>query len=90
VLSIEILSESASPPDPASAHPRWWNFNVKTSATLTRKDGKIVWQETYDDQDLTCDLKKKDAADPWKAAQSQAWPERGVADHLVKRMMYTK
>jgi hypothetical protein len=90
VLSIEILSESATPPDPTSGHPSWWNFEVKTSATLTGKEGKVIWQETSDDHDMTCDLKKKDAADPWKAAQLRKWPESGVGSDLVKRMMYAK
>jgi hypothetical protein len=90
VLSIQILSESATPPDASSVHPSWWSFEVKTSATLTRKDGKIVWQETYDDRDLSSELKKRDFADPWKAAQARDWPERGVAGDLVKRMMYAK
>ena len=90
VLFIQILSESATAPDPSSRHPTWWNFEVKTFATLTRKDGKILWQETYDDRDLSSELRKKDFADPWKATQARNWPERGVAGDLVKRMMYAK
>jgi hypothetical protein len=90
LLSIEVLSESATPPDASSAHPRWWNFEVKTSATLTRKDGKVLWQEIYDDRELASELKKKDAADPWKAARSHNWPQGGVAGDLIKRMMYAK
>ena len=90
VLAIHVLSESASPRDAASARPTWWNFDTRLSASLTTRDGTILWQEIYEDHDLSIALKKKNAADAWKAAQSHDWPEIGLALHVVDRMLHPR
>jgi hypothetical protein len=46
VLRIVVVSESVKEDDPAMANPRSVTFFLKDSASLTNRDGGVVWQET--------------------------------------------
>jgi len=67
VLSITILSESAAEAGTATqAGTRRWSLRSWVSATLTRRDGKVVGQLTNTPYSTPFIFTEPDAADVWK------------------------
>jgi hypothetical protein len=47
VLAVTVLDEAATPIAPLShGEGNAWDIRVRVAAVLTRKDGKVVWQES--------------------------------------------
>jgi hypothetical protein len=86
VLAITVLSESVEPA-PAAKNGRM-TFLIKDSATLTRRDGTLVWRETEAGNWITHNVVEENAADAWKVPGVVDGVDRALSARLVFRMFY--
>ena len=86
VLKIVILSERATPGMLLEKGRQLWSFQLKTSSTLTGKDGHVIWADTDGGLELTRHCPRTEAADLWKDPMIHGWLSRAVSNRLVYRM----
>jgi len=92
VLEIAIVDEIATPGAAATngAPGNDWLFHVKTSSTLTRKDGSVLWSETDDGLRFSRRLSPQDAADVWHDPAVAHPLILAIGNRLVYRMVYVR
>jgi hypothetical protein len=88
VLSITVLSEIVESTPPAKTG--LMTFLIKDSATLTRLDGALVWQETEAENWITRNVAEENAMDAWKEPGLVDGMDKALSDRLVLRMFYRR
>jgi hypothetical protein len=90
VLAIVIVNESAAlGATAAKGDPnKEWLFEVKISATLTRKDGQVVWSETDSGPRFSRKLAQTDPAEVWNDPIVRNSLTLALGNRLVYRMLY--
>jgi hypothetical protein len=87
VLVITVLSETAE--SAKSSKSRRLTFLIKDSATLTRLDGALVWQETEAKNWLMQSADNEEyAAAAWKVTGFLNQVDKELSDRMVSRMFY--
>jgi hypothetical protein len=71
-LSVRVLEESVTPTPEDESTPRW-TFGAKVSATLTRADGQILWEEKEQVHPVKQWFTTKDEAEAWKQFSKREW-----------------
>jgi hypothetical protein len=91
VLQITILSESSAPVSD-SHRPgivrSMIDFSI--SASLTRRDGRVIWHETDGEYSVPILVKLEDAPGLWKADAFRDEVFYGLSDRLADRMLYAR
>jgi hypothetical protein len=86
VLAITVLSETVE--SETAARNGSMTFHIKDSATLTRLNGALVWQETEAGNRIECDVAEENALDVWKEPGLVNGVDKALSDTLVFRMFY--
>jgi hypothetical protein len=89
VLEVAIVNERVSEFPPS--HPggcRELEFQISVYATLTRKDGRVMWQETNDQQTVSACLTRAEPSDAWNDQAQQFWLMDTVGKRLAYHMFY--
>ncbi len=71
-LSVRVLEESVTPTPEDESTPRW-TFGARVSATLTRADGQILWEEKEQVHPVKQWFTTKDEAEAWKQFSKREW-----------------
>jgi hypothetical protein len=87
VLEVTVFSDMVSPMEGTSStrHPQWF-IAVESSATLTRKDGTVAWQQARSTQPFNYKLDSPFEGDIAADPHFQGWLERAFTDRLVDRI----
>ena len=86
VLAITVSSETVV--SALAAESRRMTFLIKDSATLTRLDGSLVWQETDAEYWITRNVAEVNQADVWKEPGLVDGVNKTLSDRLALRMFY--
>jgi hypothetical protein len=89
VFKITILSESLVEEAPSAARVSG-PFLIGDSATLTRRDGVVLWQETNATNRIYIPIPPSDAGEMWKDLLVEKKLETVLANHLVLRMVFSR
>lgn len=88
VLKITILDESAAR-DPSRVLPSDmlpWSIDVSLSATLTQKDGQVLWQEKEDHYRVPSWSKAVETTYPWKDPNVSY----SLSFDVIRRMLFAE
>ncbi len=85
VLEVTVLSETVEAATPAKI--KSITFLINDSATLTRANGALVWQETEAGSSVFRNLVEGDPADAWKLPGLVDGVDRALSHRLVFRMI---
>jgi hypothetical protein len=73
-LSVNIREESATAIPGKSLGTMLWNFEPRVSATLTRADGQILWEEKEQVEKITQSIKATDdETEAWRQFSKSEW-----------------
>jgi hypothetical protein len=73
-LSVNIVEESATSASvDKSGRTTLWTFEPKVSATLTRADGQILWQEKEQAHEVNEPLTTNDEGEAWRRFSKKEW-----------------
>ena len=87
-LQITILSQHAMQlPQTATINQNHWTSQMRVSATLTRRDGQILWHESDWKLVIAVNEAAEDEATFWEKLP-QAWTAHRLATRFVHRMFY--
>lgn len=91
VLRITILSETVDARGPASqANPGSMTISIKDTATLTRRDGVVVWSETETENSILRHFPQASPTDAWNDSAAISSAIIAVANRIVIRMIYIR
>ena len=90
VLEIAIVSENATPGTAAGndGPGKVWFFQVKTTSTLAKLNGAVLWTESDGGPGFSRKLASQDAADVWTDPAVSHPLILAVGNRLVYRMVY--
>jgi hypothetical protein len=86
VLEIHVVSESSKP---FPSGNKGVIFQVTISATLTRKEGDVMWRETNAAYPIACSFAPADSPNVWNEASVRNWVMSALGQRLVHRMANT-
>jgi hypothetical protein len=88
-LEINILSVEAVPTSPVGGNRRiLWKIPIITKATLTRRDGIVIWSEDKGDHSYDLFTRGKTAKDVLRDHRWHAWAEGWVGQSEISQMLY--
>jgi hypothetical protein len=91
VLRITILNETVDAKGPASqANPGSMTFSVKDTATLTRRDGLVVWSETESENSILRHVRHASPTDASNDTVAISSVISAVGNRIVIRMFYIR
>jgi hypothetical protein len=86
VLEIHVVSESSITIPPGN---KGVIFQVTISATLTRKEGDVMWRETNAAYPIACSFAPADSSNVWTEPIVRNWVINALSQRLVHRMTAT-
>jgi hypothetical protein len=87
-LQVTILGEHGEPEQPESrSMDAKWDFQVRVSAILTKKNGTVVWRESNPDYRFSTEVPPVKPAEILAHPSMQYFLTDGISERLVARML---